>query len=474
MLLGPRSRLPARAPNRDSVPNGNASRKRLKRERSFTVTDVKDHDRILYVAGLSKLAFHRPHACSRIRSTERRRSQRSPSITPRTTKSKRALRDGARALDSGRRTFPSARPARLEKPRGDSVGELFASDRRRARRGKCRVASYLNIVKSELRANVTLEHVAIDAYVRDVLPESFVLWGNGRDFETYAADLRAMASTTYAKRRPFVVGVREGDRYASTCKTYDRELRWHERALRAMGIGAVFTAQALRGRGYATVMLGALLDAERASGGDLAYLYSDIHPAYYEKLGFVALPSRLISIRAESLDGSPSGARPIEDADWTGIRRCFDALDRTRSWSLRRTPLVWNWMRGRWRAAPPLGTQNVALVVRSGRSVIAYAIGRRALRSDAFVIDDFAFDGDAGRAIVPALLRAASGDLRRVSGWLPPPGAREVLPRGSVRARKDAVLMIAPLSALGRAWWAEHETSIFTGRADATWSSDHV
>ncbi|GAC1299457.1 MAG: hypothetical protein NVSMB19_03680 [Vulcanimicrobiaceae bacterium] len=326
----------------------------------------------------------------------------------------------------------------------------------------------------DMRATVILEPVTVDAYVRDVLPESFALWHDGRDFERYVADLRAMAASTYAKRRQFLVGIRDGDHFASTCKLYDRELRWDARSLRATGIGAVFTPPARRGRGFATAMLGALLDAERAAGRDLAFLYSDIHPAYYEKLGFTALPSRLISLRAESLDGSPVGARAIDDADWTGIRRCFEALDRTRPWSLRRTPLVWNWMRGIWSAPPHAGAQNVALVVRAQRNVVAYAIGRRAPAQDAFVLDDFAFDGEPGRALVPALLRAAAGDLRRVNGWLPPFGARDALPRGSVRRRNEAILMIAPLSLLGRAWWTEHEAAILTGRADATWSGDHV
>ncbi len=325
-----------------------------------------------------------------------------------------------------------------------------------------------------MHATVTLQPLAVEAYVRDVLPESFALWNDGRSFERYVADLRAMAASRYAQLRPFLVGIHDGERFTATCKTYDRELRWGARSLRATGIGAVFTPAALRGRGYATVMLGALLDAERAAGRDLAFLYSDIHPAYYETIGFTALPSRLISIRTESLDGTPAGARPIEDTDWAGIRRCFEALDRSRGWSLRRTPLVWDWMRGRWSATPRAGAQNVALIVRPQRSVLAYAIGRRALAHDAFVLDDFAFTGDVGRGRVPALLRAAAGDLRRVNGWLPPFGAREALPRGSVRARKDAILMIAALSPLARRWWAENEAALRRDRADATRSADHI
>lgn len=325
-----------------------------------------------------------------------------------------------------------------------------------------------------MRSVMCLEAIGADEYVRVVLPHSFALWHDGRSFDRYASDFRIVASSTYAKRRAFTVGLRDGTTLVATCKNYDRELRWEAASLRATGIAAVFTPPELRGRGYATTMLGALLDAERNAGRDVAYLYSDIHPAYYAKLGFVALPSRLLTLRAESLDGSAIGARPVEDADWTGIRRCFEAVDRLRPWSLRRTPLVWNWMRARWIAPSREGTQPVHLVARRARSVVAYAIGRRALRDDTFVIDDFAFDGDEGRALVPALLRMAAGDLRRVGGWLPPAIAREALPRGSVRARKDAVLMIAPLSPLGRAWWARTRDATLASKADATWEADHV
>jgi hypothetical protein len=131
-------------------------------------------------------------------------------------------------------------------------------------------------------------------------------------------------------------------------------------------------------------------------------------------------------------------------------------------------------MRRRWSASPRSGTQPVTLVVKRGRSTLAYAIGRRVMREDTFVVDDFAFDGDAGRNVMPALLRAGAGDLRRVGGWLPPGPAREILPRGSVRTRKDAILMIAPLSTLGRAWWAQNKAETMASRADPAWSADHV
>lgn len=325
-----------------------------------------------------------------------------------------------------------------------------------------------------VRSLVQIETVPSEAYVRDVLPETFALWGDGRTFEQYVADFHSVARSPYARRRPFTAGLREAGRVVSSCKTYERELRAGETILRATGIGAVFTPPVHRGRGLASLMLGALLDSERDAGRDLAFLYSDIHPAFYEKLGFGAVPSRTLTLRADSLDGTPCGCEPLEAHDWPAVRRCFEALDRTRPWSLRRTPLVWEWMRARWEAPPEQGEQSVRLLVRRGRSVDAYVVGRRVLRKDAFVIDDLGFDGAAGRAALGPLLRASAGDLRRVTGWLPPDPVRGALPRGTVRARKGAILMWVPLSPLGKRWWIEHRDAMRAGRADPTWSADHI
>lgn len=319
-----------------------------------------------------------------------------------------------------------------------------------------------------------LAAISPDDYAREVLPESFGLWGARRTFDRYVGDFHAVAGSAYGKRRQFTVGIRSGERIVCSCKLYERELRWGELILRATGIGAVFTHPEERGRGYASAMLGALLDEERAAGHDLAFLFSDIHPAFYEKLGFAGLPSRIWTVRALSLDGSPAGGVPPETRDWAAIRRCFDALETQRPWAFRRTPLIWEWMRLKWNAPAEEGTQPVTLAVRRGREVAAYAIGRRILAADTFVLDDFAFAGDEGRARLPALVRACAGDLRRISGWLPPPLAREALPRGSVRARKDALLMLLPLSRPARTWWKATREESLAARWDAVWAADHL
>jgi GNAT superfamily N-acetyltransferase len=305
-------------------------------------------------------------------------------------------------------------------------------------------------------------------YVRDVLPLSRTLWAGRRSFEEYVAEFRATAGSSWGRRRFRTVGLRVDGELAASCKRYARVLRCGERSFSAAGIGAVFTPGDLRGRGYATALLGAFLDAERAAGTDLAYLFSDIHPAFYERLGFVALPSRTITLRADALPGERMEIVALGESDDGAVRRCFDALDARRPFAFARTPLDWEWQRLR-AASREHGGQLVRLGVRRGRTLAAYVLGRRVPAADAFVVDEYAFArADDARFVAP-LLRAAAGDLRKVQGWLPPAPARAALPAGATRRRGDAIAMTVALSAPFRA-----ALRTVTREGDPCWSTDHI
>lgn len=312
-------------------------------------------------------------------------------------------------------------------------------------------------------------------YVRSVLPHSAQVWAGNRSFPEYVSDFEALSALTYCRNR-FLYGVKEGNDVVASLRVYDREIHWGRRSLTACGIGSVFTRPDARGRGYATAMIATLLDAERAAGRDVAYLFSDIHPHFYERLGFLSLPSRAITLRAASLDCGYAGGVPLEESDWTAIRRCFDKLEMRRPWGFRRTPLVWEWMRFQFMRAGSTvrHLQPVQLVVRRGASVIAYLAGRRVLDTDAFVIDDFAYATDEGRVTMQRLIRAAAGDLARVKGWLPPSSARGALPGGSVRLRKDALFLVIPLSNVARGWWKAEGNAARESSSDPVWNGDHV
>lgn len=320
---------------------------------------------------------------------------------------------------------------------------------------------------------IALATLSADEYVRDVLPHSQPLWAGARSFEEYVAEFRATSASTWGRRRFRTIGLRVDGALVASCKRYERALRCGERTYRAAGIGAVFTPDALRGRGYATALLGAFLDAERAAGSDCAYLFSDIQPAFYERLGFVALPSRTITLRADTLIAERIEVTTLDDADAGAIRRVFDALEARRPYAFARTPLDWEWQRLRTDSREH-GAPALRLGVRRGRSLLAYVTGRRLPEADAFVLDEFAFIHDEASRCIAPLLRAAAGDLRKIQGWLPPAIARDALPAGAVRRRSEAIAMVMPLSRPFRAGLRDALGSARSARADGCWSSDHI
>jgi predicted N-acetyltransferase YhbS len=319
---------------------------------------------------------------------------------------------------------------------------------------------------------IRLDVVEPEDYVRDVLPQSSALWAGARSFDEYAGEFLATANSGWGKRRFRTLGLRVSGELVASCKRYERALRCGERTYKAAGIGAVFTPEELRGRGYATALLGAFLDAERDAGTDLTYLFSDIHPVFYERLGFVALPSRTIALRADALPSERIAVAALRDADTTAVRRAFAALDAQRPFAFVRTPLDWEWQRLR-AASREHAAQLVHLGVRRGRALAAYVAGRRIPAADAFVVDELAFARDDDARLIAPLLRAGAGDLRTVRGWLPPAVARDALPRGAVRARKDAIAMVLPLSARFRAAFRARATER-RENADFCWSTDHI
>lgn len=318
----------------------------------------------------------------------------------------------------------------------------------------------------------TLSAIPADEYAKRVLPLTAPLWANGRTLDAYVSQTLQLARTDYGKRHYQTLGLRSGKAIVASFKRYERIAWLRSNRLASIGIGAVFTPPEARGRGYASAMLALALDNAKLQRFDFAYLFSDIHPQFYKALGFAELPSRLISFRADSLSQARIDVAPLAQKDWPAIRRCFDATQTLRDWGFERGPAFWKWLQTRIRHGSEHSRgQAVHLVVRRGRGIAAYVFGQREPAHDAYVLDEFGCSDAKDRELVVPLLRAAAGDLRRVTGWLPPDNVRGLLPRGSVRKRKDAVLMIAPLSSRGKKFLERAKT---TGAADGVWSTDHI
>lgn len=319
---------------------------------------------------------------------------------------------------------------------------------------------------------LVLRELDPEQYAGEVLPQTHALWSAGRPMDAYVEQTIALAESAYGRKwyRTFALSGGGGE-YLASFKRYERAAVAEGLPLRAMGIGAVFTPEEQRGRGYASAMLALALDRAKSEGFDFAYLFSDIHPQFYKDLGFHELASRAISLRADALAYTRVTVEPIAARDWTGIRKCFDAMEETRDWRFLRSPSVWEWLRLRRTGQSAFDEGHTAdLLVRGGRGIAAYVLGRREPKHDAFILEEFACSDD-GEELVPALLRSAAGDLRRITGWLPPESARHLLPRGSVRRRSDAIWMVAPLTPNGTRFLKRAQSA---SAADGVWALDHI
>jgi GNAT superfamily N-acetyltransferase len=317
-----------------------------------------------------------------------------------------------------------------------------------------------------------LREISPDVYASDVLSLTAPLWAGRRGFDQYVAQTLEIARSRYGRRHYRTIGLYDGRKLLSSFKQYERSLWDGSRRLRAIGFGAVFTPVEYRGRGYASFMLAMALDRARDDGCALAYLFSDIAPAFYAALGFRALPSRELSLRADSLPTMRLQPSRLAEGDWNGVRHVYELGERGRGAGFLRTPTVWEWiqMRIRHGSEHPEGDET-NLVVRRRHGVCAYVLGVRIPKRDTYVMDEFGFADAAAAAAIPSLLRAAAGDLRRITGWLPPAGARDLLRRGTLRKRKRPILMVAPLHSEGRTLL---EAAGSDSRGGFCWATEHV
>jgi GNAT superfamily N-acetyltransferase len=317
-----------------------------------------------------------------------------------------------------------------------------------------------------------LRVIPAESYARDVLPLTTSLWAGRRTFEQYVTQTLEFARSGYGRRHYRTVGLYDGGRLVASFKQYERRIRDGYAGLAAVGFGAVFTPEEYRSRGYASVMLATALDQARGQGLDVAYLFSDIRPEFYAALGFRALPSHEVTLRADALPPKRVGLAAFAFDDRKAVAHAFERCETRRSIAFARSPALWEWIATRVLNGSEHSVGQAAnFIVRRGRAVRAYVFGARAPERDSYVVDEYGFADDSAALLIPSLLRGAAGDLRRITGWLPPDGARASLPKGTTRKRKRAVLMMAALSA--RAERVVRELSRESA-ADFCWATDHI
>ena len=293
---------------------------------------------------------------------------------------------------------------------------------------------------------------ATGAVLDQIIDDTYPLWNDGLPRPNYAKFWAAQLKTPWGQHHLDRVALVDGPHVLSSAKRYDFSLRIDGRIRRVLGIGAVFTATAHRGRGCARELLTRILDTAVTEGQEFAMLFSEIDPAFYERLDFVPVP--LVESTLE-IDQKRGGApamlvRSGDDRDIPSIAEMSAARTSTARLAMERSEDLIRFQITRKRLisglAPTGHRNNEFLVVEEGSQAVAYLVMTE--QDGRWMIEE-AGDRDPSGARLGAILqvmlaRYPSERLPEIKTWWP----QSLLPQQvkiAAASPSPSVLMIRPL-----------------------------
>jgi predicted N-acetyltransferase YhbS len=311
---------------------------------------------------------------------------------------------------------------------------------------------------------------ATGAILEQVLSDTFSLWADGLSRENYGKAWAAQLRTPWGQHHLDRVALIDGPHVLSSAKRYDLSLRIDGRIRRVLGIGAVFTATAHRGRGCARELLTRMLDTAVTEGQEFAMLFSEIAPAFYEQLDFVPVPLIESTLEVDQKRGGAPAmlVRSGDDKDIPAIVEMSAARSAGARLAVNRSEdfIRFNITRTRLNAGlAPIGRREAEyLVVEEGHQAVAYMLVT--VEDGRWMIED-AGDRDPSGARLGAMLQVMLARLPgervpEIKCWWPqalvPPQVRvaaatptqEVL---MIRPLRDRILPLPPLAAAEVVYW---------------------
>lgn len=213
-----------------------------------------------------------------------------------------------------------------------------------------------------------------------ILDATFELWHEGLSRPAYARWNLAQLKTPWGREHLHRVAlVDDSGRLLATAKRYRHDVRLDGCNGWMAGIGAIFTPPEQRGRGYASQLVERLLYAERRDGALLAALFSEIGPAFYERLGFRSLPINEVSVRVRRRDGTPAMlVRAGDERDLPSVSAMHDTRSAGVRFALKRDPSMIHYALSKKRLLAGLGPPGLRqvefVVAEEGASAVAYAV----------------------------------------------------------------------------------------------------
>ena len=300
---------------------------------------------------------------------------------------------------------------------------------------------------------------AADSHLTQILSESFPLWGDGLTLRAYADWNRAQSRTSYGRLNLERVAWIEKDTLLASAKRYRLQLWVHGRVVDTLGIGAVFTPPARRGHGHASALIEAMCRQAATRGCELALLFSEIGPRYYERLGFRVVPLTSAEIVVKTPGGAPAMlVRAGEEKDAAAVAATHvQRVQRYRFGVMPDAELVaYSVTKKRLMAGfDSSGRRSVEyFVVEEGYQAVAYALIQVTRAARPGEPDSWSLaacgDRDPGGARLGALLqvllaRAPGAQAPRIRSWWPT-DLRP--PQLDIRSRGQAaeIMMLRPLS----------------------------
>jgi GNAT superfamily N-acetyltransferase len=297
---------------------------------------------------------------------------------------------------------------------------------------------------------------ADEARLSEILDATYPIWNEGLSRDGYRRWTALQARSPWGQAHLSRVALVDGNELLASAKWYDLGCELAGQPCRVLGIGAVFTPDARRGRGHAKDLIARMLAQAEGSGYHAAVLFSEIGAPYYEAMGFTVIPRDTVTLDVVFPKQGPPATlvRAGEDADLPYLAEFHhDAPLR-----LVRTPdlIKFGIVKRRGLAASaPIGSRVVEFFVsEEGHRPVAYVLisrgpsGNLGDGPDVMWLEACA-DRDPSGARVGAMLqvlraRTAGEAWPPFYSWLP----HDWLPQqirivGSSPA--DAVMMIRPL-----------------------------
>jgi GNAT superfamily N-acetyltransferase len=311
---------------------------------------------------------------------------------------------------------------------------------------------------------------AVGAVLERILDDTYPLWHDGLSRENYGRYWAAQLKTAWGQAHLGRVALQDGPHVVASAKRLDLSMQIDGRIRRVLGIGAVFTAPAYRGRGAAKELMSRMIETGEAEGFEFAALFSEIAPRIYEQLDFVPVPLTEWRLSVDRKGGGPPAVllRSGEDRDLPAIAEMSAARSSGARLSVARSEDFIKYTIAKKRLLAGLGPPGLRevefLVSEEGHHAVAYIVCSAHL--GAWFIED-AGDRDPSGARLGAMLqvmlaRHPSEAVPDIRGWFPhsltPPQVQvaaatptsEVL---MIRPLRDRTLPLPPLSAEEVVFW---------------------